>query len=410
MIINNLKKQIKPILIILVGFLIVFYLFSSKEDKKQITVIEKSWLVSVEKVVIIDQRPSIKLFGEIDSLWNTELVSSLKAEITDIHINDGDTVNKGDVLIYLNPIEAQLLLNQRQAELDEQLAKYEIEIIRHKANLRSLPEQQKRFDLAESEAKRLNKLYKKKISAGSLRDKARDTAHSQKINLVNQQRNIDEFKSKEKEIKARITKAEAIRDLAQLDLDRTIIKAPFDGKIKQISVSIGKRVRVGDPLVSLYDTNAMVIRTQIPDQYLSSLKVNSGKLIGTLDGINLEANLLNIMAEVKTGQASIEALFKLSKPNAALQKGRFIELSLELPIQKNVVSVPFSALYDSTKVFLVDTNNRLKVLIVKKVGKYKDMLEQSRFLIKSDSLKSGDRILTTQLPNAIDGLLVEIAP
>ncbi|HAO23865.1 MAG TPA: hypothetical protein DCQ49_01905 [Methylophaga sp.] len=53
-------------------------------------------------------------------------------------------------------------------------------------------------------------------------------------------------------------------------------------------------------------------------------------------------------------------------------------------------------------------NNLLEAVSVTKIGDYADQDGKSRLLIQSDALQQGDLIITTQLPNAINGLSVSV--
>ncbi|HAD31443.1 MAG TPA: efflux transporter periplasmic adaptor subunit, partial [Methylophaga sp.] len=53
-------------------------------------------------------------------------------------------------------------------------------------------------------------------------------------------------------------------------------------------------------------------------------------------------------------------------------------------------------------------NNQLEAVQVSKIGDYSNQDGKSRLLIQSEALQQGDQIITTQLPNAINGLSVSI--
>lgn len=81
-----------------------------------------------------------------------------------------------------------------------------------------------------------------------------------------------------------------------------------------------------------------------------------------------------------------------------------MNVSLQAPKVANVFAVPFSALYGADKIFLIDNEtSELVSKVVKKIGEN----SAGEVLLKGD-LKTGDKILTTHLPNAIRGLKVVI--
>jgi hypothetical protein len=77
-----------------------------------------------------------------------------------------------------------------------------------------------------------------------------------------------------------------------------------------------------------------------------------------------------------------------------------------MPAQPNVVALPIHSLYENNKIYRVE-DNRLVGIDVEEVGDFVDAENNFRVLIRSAQLQAGDRIITTQLPRAITGLLVQ---
>jgi hypothetical protein len=88
-------------------------------------------------------------------------------------------------------------------------------------------------------------------------------------------------------------------------------------------------------------------------------------------------------------------------------------LELQLPAVDDAIAVPRSALYGNDHVYRV-SEGRLERVRVERLGESRGESQGelrgddrgSRLLLRSDALRPGDRIATTQLPNAVDGLRV----
>jgi hypothetical protein len=103
----------------------------------------------------------------------------------------------------------------------------------------------------------------------------------------------------------------------------------------------------------------------------------------------------------------VDGLFSLVKDQpSTLALGTFIELSLSLGTQDNVIVMPFNALYGLNRVYRLN-DGYLEAVKISRVGEYEDSDGQTQLLIRGDNLNEGDRIVSTQLPNAITGLRVE---
>jgi hypothetical protein len=86
-----------------------------------------------------------------------------------------------------------------------------------------------------------------------------------------------------------------------------------------------------------------------------------------------------------------------------------VRLELRLPPREGLLAVPYESLYGIDRVYRIDSDNRLRPVAVTRVGETRDENGVARVLIDAPDLTPGERLLTTQLPNALDGLLVTIA-
>ena len=79
-----------------------------------------------------------------------------------------------------------------------------------------------------------------------------------------------------------------------------------------------------------------------------------------------------------------------------------------MPIQDNLLALPPQAIFGTNRIYTVE-DNRLQANKITRVGDMRDNEGKAKVLVRSDQLQAGDLILATQLPNAITGLLVEVA-
>ena len=73
------------------------------------------------------------------------------------------------------------------------------------------------------------------------------------------------------------------------------------------------------------------------------------------------------------------------------------------------LSVPYSALYGSDSLYVMTEEGRMHRVPVEQVG---EVLREGGYydaLVRSERLQQGDLIITTHLPNAIEGLKVAVA-
>jgi multidrug efflux pump subunit AcrA (membrane-fusion protein) len=407
------KKILVPLAILGGALLIALLLIRTKPPVPAVEVREKAWLVSAERVEPGAWAPSLTLYGRIESLWSSQLAAGTAAEVLEVHVLEGDPVAAGQLLVSLDPREAQLVLAQRDAELREAEARIASEQTRHANDLRALPRERELLRLTEGEVARLSDLVKKQVGAQSQLDTARQAVARQAIAVSARAQAVEEHDARLAELEARRVRAEALRDQARLELERCRVTAPFQGRIAQVTVAPGRRVRVGDPLLEVYDTAALVVRAQLPNRHLPVVRraLTSGSELwvqGEIDGQPVRARLLQLTGQVAAATGGVEALFELEDGGELLQQGRFVRLDLQLPEQQGLVALPHEAIYSGDRVYRIDADSRMRPVPVTRVGEARTADGRSRVLVRSAALGSGDLVVATQLPNAIDGLLVRL--
>jgi hypothetical protein len=90
-----------------------------------------------------------------------------------------------------------------------------------------------------------------------------------------------------------------------------------------------------------------------------------------------------------------------------LEIGRNVQVHMQLPAKRNVAAIPSQAIYGQNRVYRV-RDNRLQAVTIKRVGDWADANGNYLTLVSGQQLQEGDLLMTTQLPNAVTGLLVEV--
>ncbi len=403
-----------PPLILLLAGAAAAALIASKPKPKPVTVAERAWLVAAETVAARRYRPGVTLYGRIESLWSSQLTAGVAADVREVAVVEGDRVAKGQVLVRLDDRDARLQLLQREAELRQAEARIAAEQLRHEANLETLPRERQLLALTRGEVARLQDLVTKKVGAQSQLDTARQAAEKQAIALSARQQGVDEHPSRLAEVEGVRARAAALRDQAILEVERCEVRAPFNGRIVEVMVSPGRRTRVGDPLVDLFDTDALVLRAQLPARHLPVVRAAraAGEPLivhGEIDGVSISGELRSLAGEATSGTGGVDGLFTVTTGADEVSQGRFVRLELALPETGGLVALPHEALYGTDRIYTIDEQSRMRPQRVERVGEWRDPDGDIRVLVRAVDLPDGARVVTTQLPAALDGLLVRVA-
>ncbi len=403
-----MKKILLPILILAIGIFGLKYMLQTKAKSKVVEITEPAWIVTTASVIPTTLSPTVTLYGRVESPKTSTLRSpNLNAQVLQVKALEGNKVKKGDILIYLEDSDSILKLKQYDADIKDIDAQIDLEKQRHANNLTIIKHEKSLLKLTKNSLERLKKLKRQKASSQSALDDAQQSVERQMLTIAQRNLEIKNHKARLNQLQAKQSKSKAMRDIAKLELDRTKVKAPFTGIIAKVDVSVGDRVRSGDKLLSMYDSSALEVRVQIPTRY-QDIVMNSNNLSATtkLNDKFLTLSLDRISGQINQNSGGIDGLFKINQA-ANLRLGQFLTLFLTLPKQKNIVALPYEAVYGINRIYKF-VDGRMQGLKIERVGEQVTN-GQSRILVRSPKLQYGEQVIITQLPNAMDGLKVKIS-
>ena len=406
-----LKRVVYPLVIVLIAVVTFIGLKQSKPEKMVIKKPEKIWRVNSVTVNIQQISPEITLYGRVETPRNSTLKSALVADVLSTAVLEGSEVTAGQLLMTLDGTDMQLLLAQRQADLAEIEALMASENQRFKRDQSLLEQQTALVQLADNTVNRSKKLEQSRLASQATLDDSLAIKQRQLVTLKELNFDIAEHPARVAQLQAQSKRAQALLKQAEVDLGRTKITAPFSGRISQLNVSIGDRVRAGDSLISLYDLDNLEVRAQIPGRYINQVlnmmnRREVPEASATLDQQPLAFKLERLSGEVKVDSGGIDGLFSISGNHYGIALGTFVELKLKLAQQNDVVALPYNSLYGLDHIYRLK-DGYLQSISIERVGETTNEQGQKQLLLRSQDLQQGDKIISTQLPNAVTGLRVE---
>jgi RND family efflux transporter MFP subunit len=406
-------RRFLPILILAVGAGGLVALVNSKPQREALEAREKTWVIDVLTIEPATVTPQLSLYGRVQSPRTANMSAALTADVRSVEVLEGQYVTAGQTMVVLDDREAELLRAQRVAEAADMRAQIDHERQRHENDIKALEREEKLLALSRREVKRAEKLARRKVGSEAQIDQMRQAEERQALALDQRRFSINEHASRNAQLEARLARAESLLQRAELDLERTRIKAPFDGRVSRVSVSPGDRVRGGDEIVTVYNTAEIEIRAQIPTRHVPRVRdaLAAGKTLeakALVDGRRLRAKLDRFTAQVERGGGGADAYFRVIEGAKDVPLGRTVELSVNLPVVHDSVALPYEAVYGTHRIYRLE-GERMRTLQVERVGEQRGLDGSTRVLVRSPELQPGDRVVITQLPNAMDGLRVRVA-
>lgn len=218
---------------------------------------------------------------------------------------------------------------------------------------------------------------------------------------------------------ANVEAAKALLASAKLDVDRTVLRAPFNATIVTKAVERGDFVAPGAVVARLVGTDRFIARVSVPVEDLQLiLGAGSGEgeasqavLTQRLDQKTLverTATVLRVSNELDRDSRTAQVLLGIDDPldppegQRPLFVGAFVTARIEGPELAHAVTVARQALVDGNHVWVVDADDRLRQRILSIV------FGDAENVVVTQGVESGDRIVVTTLAQPLEGMRVRV--
>ncbi len=222
-----------------------------------------------------------------------------------------------------------------------------------------------------------------------------------------------------RQAKAELKAATAQLETAKLNLERTDVSVPFNGRISQESVDVGQYIMAGQSIATVYGTDAIEVIIPLEDEEMAwfdvPLRSNPsktgseaiitadfaggrhtwvGRVVRTEGTIDQSSRMVNVVVEVA-------APFALSNGRPPLVPGMFIDVKIHGKKLTGVFRVPRYVVHNNDEIW-VERDGKLhieKVEIIRMDVKYAYI---------GTGLESGDVIITSPLDTVTDKMSVRV--
>lgn len=370
---------------------------------------ERVWRVETLSVEPAELAPTLTLYGRVETPELLRAAAPSDGRVATVVAREGQRIEPGELLLAMDQRDFEPRVRQAQADVDDLEAQLKREQLQHASNRDALAHERELLGLAERAVQRARDLRERKLGSDVAEDEARQNLQRQQLAVTTRQLQVDEHGARLRQYEARLERARAALVQAQLDLERSSVSADFAGFVASVEVAAGDQVKRADTLLTLYPSASLEVRARLPAPYQQELLavLDAGRALRATAHIGdrqLVLRLDRVSGEADPG--GIDGLFRVERGRDLLRLGSMLTLQLERAAQTAAVAVPYTALYGNDRMYkLVD--GRLQGIPVKALGDYAGSGDRAMLLVKSPQLRTGDRLVITHLPNAVDGLRVE---
>ncbi|WP_062056504.1 efflux RND transporter periplasmic adaptor subunit [Aquimarina longa] len=212
--------------------------------------------VSINRIETIDIKETVSATGKIQPEVEVKLSSEVSGEIIDLPVKEGQQVQKGDLLVRINPDIIQSGLNRSQAALENV-----------RAGLRQSEANLKEAKLTYDRSKGL---FEKGVISKAEWDKSVAT--------------YERLKAAKQSAYYNVRSAQASVNEAKDNLNRTSIYAPMTGTISKLSVELGERVvgtqqMAGTEIIRVANLNNMEVEVDVNENDIVKISIADSTIV-----------------------------------------------------------------------------------------------------------------------------------
>ncbi|MEZ8824447.1 HlyD family secretion protein [Vibrio amylolyticus] len=199
----------------------------------------------------------------------------VSGQVLDILVNANQPVKEGDVLAKLNPADYEIAVQQAEQNLEiagQNVGAQTATIAASQARLTSANVDLENVKL---QSNRILEMAERGVVSQSDADQARANLASARAGVKNAQADLEKSKQQlgaNGEDNSQIKAALLALEQAQINLERTVIKAPTDGGVSNFSLSEGFYASAGQPLMTFVSTESIWIEAYFRENSLGNIK------------------------------------------------------------------------------------------------------------------------------------------
>ena len=322
--------------------------------------------------------------GRVVSRRSSSLGFERIGRLESVHVDEGNHVEKGDILARLNTVRLEAKTGELKAELERSQAQRQETEIRHK--------------LTQTTADRNRQMMVSKQVSKQAYDESVFEAKALSAKLAAADAQV-------KHVEARIK-------VLEVDIDRSMLKAPFAGTILSRWADEGAIVGVGERVLRLIEDQKLEVHVGVPSHATAGLEEGQNYEI-EISGKIYDTKLRTLLSEIDSSTRTVTAIFELDTTSNTPRVGQLGRLKIIQQTKARGFWLPITALAEGRRglwsAYVLEPDG--PDAAVRKVSLRELQLlnsEEDRAFVRG-TLRDGEIVVVSGLHRLVPGQQVKIA-
>jgi RND family efflux transporter MFP subunit len=269
----------------------------------------------------------VQLPGTVEAPKSSQVASEVEGAVAELHAREGQHVNKGAPLVSLKAEHLEYELQAAEAQHREAEA---------------------RFALAERNLERSKNLFEGEILSRQQLDDAR-------FELEAWRGRIDQLAAEIRRIR--------------LDLERSVVTAPFSGIVAAELTEVGQWVGKGTTVMELISPYQLEVRVEVPERHYGDFKTGTAVNVtfDAVPGYEITGNVASVVPRASAQARTFPLRVRIDDEQGRIGAGMIAKVSLAAGEGRQALLVPKDALVTRGSdrfVYVVESDQAVKMLPV----------------------------------------------
>lgn len=428
----RISRKMLAFPVLLVGIALFVVMMKTKNQPTKADVSERARVVRVIAAPEVEVVPRAVGYGSVQPGQVWEAVAQVQGKVVEVNPNleKGAILPAGAILLRIDPSEYKLARDRSSAEVRRILANVRELDQKERNTRRSLEVEESSLALSKRELARKKKLQQSGTISKSEFEQEEKAYLSQQNAAQNYRSSLELIPSERQALMANLASARSSLENARLDLEKTVVTAPFECRIAEVSIEKSQFAKIGQVVVVADSIGQSEVPAQVP---VAAFRNLLGAVGGSpfAQGIDMDALRrsigLNAVVRLQLGGKTVEWKAHFSRvadqvdpktrtvgvyvvvdnpylkathgERPPLVKNMYCEVELRGKKRPARVVIPRSSIREGV-VHVVGEGNRLKSRAVE--------IEyvQGGIAAIASGVKPGEQVIVTDVIPAIEGMLL----